>query len=110
MSTWAQWKLSHTETWRRNTEPGSDGDDDDICKGPVASRRVTNSAVWCHDPRLRCQRLYSTLFHIIVRVNSFFFFSQKRQIMCSCYYDNAFDLLDSLKGFGEHFEKCCPIE
>ena len=104
-------KTSCAMTQPKKENNHDDGDDDDICKGPVASRRVTNSAVWCHDSRLRCQRLYSTLFHIIVRVNSFFFFfSQKRQIMCSCYYDNAFDLLDSLKGFGEHFEKCCPIE
>ena len=107
-----------TKTSCAITQPKKDNnhddgdDDDDICKGPVVSRRITNSAVWYHDSHLRCQQLYSTLFHIIVRVNRCFvlFCSQKRQIMCSCYYDNAFDLLDSLKGFGEHFEKCCPIE
>ena len=74
--------LAAAQPKKDNNDDGDD--DDDICKGPVVNRRITNSPVWYRDSCLRCLQLYSTLFHIIVHVNSFgfFFFSKKSQIMC----------------------------
>ena len=63
---------------QKDNNNNDDADGDDVCRGPVVNRIITNSAVWYHDFCLRCQQFYSTLFHIIVHVNSFCF--------CFCFF------------------------